>query len=159
MIDKWNKWSVSYWRWLDSWHENKPKSLHSECVGGWRNDEVQWMCSALVGNRKGVQPLNLNTSCHSLNCLHSIHSSSFTTFLSPVCDGRDGTKCVERTASYLCSVLLHFPLPSICPQKPNLLRPRSRGVETCWLAVKAVCLFKPLNGRSTYCVEITNRLK
>ena len=24
---------------------------------------------------------------------------------------------------------------------------------------KAVCLFKPLNGRSTYCVEITNRLK
>ena len=54
-----------------------------ESVGGWRKDEVQWMSSALVGDRKGIQPQNLYTNCLSWNVL-SLHSSSFTAVTSLV---------------------------------------------------------------------------
>jgi len=37
-----------------------PSPFPQESVGGWRNDEVQWMSLELVDNRKGILPQTLH---------------------------------------------------------------------------------------------------
>jgi len=48
-----------------------------ESAGSWRNNEVQWMFSALVGDRKGIQPQKNLHEKPSWNCVLYLHCSPF----------------------------------------------------------------------------------
>ena len=85
----------------ESWHK---RSKTQNFVGGWRKDEVQ--SSALVGDSKDVEPPKLCTSYPSWNVLY-LHSSSFTTVLSPVWEGHGGM-VLKTMRVYVCVVTNHL---------------------------------------------------
>ena len=68
---------------------------------------------------------------------------------------RNGTQ-IHWTAHYVG--WNNSSLPSWAPQNLTYYVHARGGWATCWFR-NAICHFTPLNGRFTYCIQITNRLK